>query len=80
MSALIQSILYNATTCPYCTIITDGGIVEGLIIAKGEDNYLVKTKENSDFLLSTDYVKVISPAELPKSSAKNIQELPSKAK
>ncbi len=67
-SALTQSTLFNASTCPYCKITTVDGITEGFIIAKGEDNYLVKTNENSDILLSSSYVKTISPIPVPKTS------------
>jgi hypothetical protein len=71
MSALTQSVLYNATTCPYCKITTSDGVTEGFIIAKGEDNYLLKTKENSDFLFSSDFVRTISPLPIPKEPLQN---------
>jgi hypothetical protein len=66
LAALIQSTITNASTCVFAKIITaDGADVEGFIVSKGEDNYLVKTKE-CDFLLTTDYVHIISQAEPPK--------------
>lgn len=72
-SALTQSALFNASTCPYCKITTADGITEGFIIAKGEDNYLVKTNENIDILLSSNYVKTISPIPVPKASEKSVK-------
>ena len=65
LCAFTQSILFNARSCPYVKIITADGIVEGFLVAKGEDNYAVMTKEG-DILLSSEYVKSISPAVLPK--------------
>jgi hypothetical protein len=64
-AALGQSILINASSCVYAKIITVDGLVEGFIVAKGSDHYLVKTREN-DVLLSNEYVKSISPSPLPK--------------
>lgn len=65
LAALTQSTIFNASTCLYAKITTADGSVEGFIVSKGEDNYLVKTKE-SDVLLSTGYVKSISNAQIPK--------------
>lgn len=65
LSAYTQGILWNASSCVYAKIVTDDGLVEGFIIAKGSDHYLVKTKE-SDMLLSSAFVKSISPLPLPK--------------
>lgn len=64
-AALAQSILYNITSCVYARIVTADGFVEGFIVAKGSDHYIVKTKEN-DLLLANDYVKSISPLKIPK--------------
>ena len=64
-AALGQSILGNACSCVYAKITTVDGIVEGFIVAKGSDHYLVKTRENG-VLLSNEYVKSISPSGLPK--------------
>lgn len=64
-AALGQSILYDASSCVYAKIMTVDGLVEGFIVAKGSDHYLVKTREN-DVLLSNEYVKSISPSHLPK--------------
>ena len=67
LSAFTQSVLFNASSCAYGKITTTDGIVEGFIVAKGEDNYVVKTKD-SELLLSSDYVKSISSASLPPAS------------
>jgi hypothetical protein len=64
-TALAQSYFSNVHSCPYAKIITVDGPLEGFIIAKGSDHYIVKTKEN-DILLSNEYVKSISPSPLPK--------------
>lgn len=63
--ALGQSILLNVSSCVYAKIMTDDGLVEGFIVAKGSDHYIVKTKEK-DVLLSSEYVKSISSSDLPK--------------
>lgn len=63
-AALGQSYLTHVSTCVYARIITADGSVEGFIIAKGSDHYIVKTKEN-DVLLSSDYIKSISPSPIP---------------
>jgi hypothetical protein len=63
--ALGQGFLYNARSCAYAKITTADGLVEGFIVAKGSDHYLVKTREN-DVLLSSEYVKSVSPSPLPK--------------
>jgi hypothetical protein len=63
-AALVQSYLFHVTTCLHAKIITADGSVEGFVIAKGSDHYIVKTKE-SDVLLSSDYIKSISQSPLP---------------
>jgi hypothetical protein len=63
-AALGQSCLVNVNRCVYARIITADGSVEGFIVAKGSDHYIVKTKEN-DVLLSSGYVKSISPSPIP---------------
>jgi len=68
LAALTQSTIFNASTCLYAKITTADGSIEGFIVSKGEDHYLVKTRE-SDVLLSTGYVKSISNAQLPKQDA-----------
>jgi hypothetical protein len=66
MSAFAQSVLYNARTCVYGKITTtDGATIEGFIVAKGEDNYLVSSKDG-ELLVSCNCVKTISPTELPR--------------
>jgi hypothetical protein len=55
----------NVSLCAYAKITTADGVIEGFIVAKGSDNYLVKTRENG-ILLSSGYVKSISPSDLPK--------------
>ncbi len=62
--ALAQSVLFNARSCVYAKIITADGPIEGFVIAKGSDHYLVKTRE-SDILLQSGFVKSISPSNLP---------------
>ena len=64
-AALVQSILFNIRSCVYARIVTVDGFAEGFIVAKGSDHYVVKTKEN-DLLLANNYVKSISPSEIPK--------------
>lgn len=63
-ATLAQSYLVHVTSCLYARITTVEGSVEGFIVAKGSDHYIVKTKE-SDVLLSSDYVKSISQSPLP---------------
>jgi hypothetical protein len=63
--ALGQSVLLNVSLCVYAKIMTGDGLVEGFIVAKGSDHYIVKTKEK-DVLLSNEYVKSISSSDLPK--------------
>jgi len=62
--ALVQSIIFNARSCAYGKITTNDGEVEGFIVAKGEDNYVVQTKEKG-VLLSSNFVKSIISAPLP---------------
>jgi hypothetical protein len=64
-SALGQSVLFNVSSCVYAKIMTVDGLVEGFIVAKGSDHYIVKTKKK-DVLLSNEYVKSISSSDLPK--------------
>jgi hypothetical protein len=63
--ALGQSILFNVSSCVYAKITTVDGLVEGFIVVKGSDHYIVKTKEK-DVLLSNEYVKSIFSSDLPK--------------
>jgi len=63
-AALAQSYFVHVNTCVYARIVTADGSVEGFIVAKGSDHYIVKTKDN-DVLLSSDYVKSISPSPIP---------------
>lgn len=58
--AAAQGFLFNVRSCMYARLKTDDGSVEGFIVAKGSDHYLVKTREK-DMLLSSDYVKSVSP-------------------
>ena len=60
-AAFGQGILYNAQHCIYAKIVTAEGIVEGFIVAKDSNHYLVKTKENY-IVLSREYVKSIFPS------------------
>jgi hypothetical protein len=64
-TALGQSYLSNISSCLYAKIITIDGSVEGFIVAKGSDHYVVMTKEKVVFL-SNSYVKSFSPLDLPK--------------
>jgi hypothetical protein len=64
-TALVQSVLSNIRSCLYAKIITIDGSVEGFIVAKGSDHYVVMTKEKVVFL-SNSYVKSFSPLEPPK--------------
>ncbi len=65
MSAFTQSVLFNARTCVYGKITTtDGATIEGFIVAKAEDNYVVSSTEG-ELLVSCNYVKTISPTQLP---------------
>ncbi len=63
--AFAQSFLNNVSSCAYGKITTIDGVIEGFIVAKGSDNYLVLTKEKG-VLLSSEYVRFISSADLPK--------------
>lgn len=63
-AALGQSYLVHVNRCVYARIITTDGSVEGFIVAKGSDHYIVKIKEN-DVLLSSNYIKSISPSSIP---------------
>jgi len=63
-AALGQGFLYNARHCIHAKIVTADGLVEGFIVAKGSDHYLVKTKENY-VMLSSAYVKSIYPSPPP---------------
>ena len=64
LTALTQSTLFNARSCVYGKITTIDSEIEGFIVAKGEDNYIIQTKEKG-VLLSNNYVKFISQAALP---------------
>jgi hypothetical protein len=63
-AALGQSYLIHIYTCLYAEIGTVDGPVEGFILAKGSDHYIVKTKEN-DVLLPSERIKSISQTPLP---------------
>ena len=67
--AVGQGFLYNVRTCAYAQLTTTDGLVEGFIVAKGSDHYLVKTKEK-EVLLSSEYVKSVSPLAVPKADKK----------
>ncbi len=63
-ASLGQSYLSHIYTCLHVRIVTADEPVEGFIVAKGSDHYIVKTKER-DMLLSSDYIKSISMLPLP---------------
>ncbi|MDH7563514.1 MAG: hypothetical protein QHH24_01335 [Candidatus Bathyarchaeota archaeon] len=62
--AVGHGILSNIRLCIHANIITTDGPVEGFIVAKGPDHYIVKTRER-DALLSSGHVKSIYPSNPP---------------
>jgi hypothetical protein len=59
-SVMALGFLINTRDCVYAKIVTVDGVLQGFVVSKGEDHYLVKTRE-SDLLLSSEYIKSMAP-------------------
>jgi hypothetical protein len=63
-AALVQSYLANLSSLKYAKITTLDGTIEGFILSKDSDHYVVKTKQNS-ILIQNEYVKTVIDEKIP---------------